>query len=260
MFEIDMELIITKPERKKDYYMGRVLTSNRKPIQVILQDVQWLRTIETRDQNQLVRISIPHTCDSRRILEEMDARVFQICLQNNEKWFHNALDEDKLRSFFRPSIDPIHSSMGILCNIWAEPVIHVDGQIAESLKSLHISKDAHVKMMVEAQGVVFHKTVFGIRWMLRKCWVETPDNPLVDIPRPFEDERVTIETYWEEEVDKYVGDLMKHIDSVQEQMERIRTDLRLAKETSSEVEWNDLLRKISKTIFQRESALERLLR
>jgi hypothetical protein len=257
MFEIDMELIITKPERKKDYYMGRVLTETRKPIQVVLDDVQWMRTVETRDQNQLVRVVLPPMCECRSILEDLDAKVFEICQRNNEKWFHNALDDDKLRAFFRPSVNREHSSMGILCNMWAEPVVYVDGQIADSLRSIHASKDAHVKMLVEAQGVVFQKTVFGIRWILRKCWIDNTQSSLSEWIHPFEDERSTIESYWEEEVEKYVEGLSKQIQRLEDLIQDIRGQLQSAKETTSGVEWNEILTGISKTIFQRDGALER---
>lgn len=237
--------------------MGKILTTTRKPIQVVLDDVQWKRTVETRDQNQLLRVVLSPTCDCRRILEDLDAKVFQICMKNNEKWFHNALDEDKFRAFFRPSVDCAHSSMGILCNMWAEPIIYVDGQIVDSIRSIHVSKDSHVKMLVEAQGVVFQKTVFGIRWILRRCWIESSQNSLAEVIQPFEDERYAIEGYWEEEVDKYIERLAEQVGRLQSQMQDIRGQLQAAKETPDGVEWNRILTAISKTIFQRECALER---
>lgn len=255
-----MDIIVTKPERKKDFYMGRILTTSRKPIQVILSDVQWMRTVETRDQNLLIRVFLPPPCESRQTLETLDAKVFQICQENNEKWFHNALDEDKLRNFFRPSIDKGHPSMGILCNVWAEPTIYVDGQLVESLRSLHVSKDAHVKMLVEAQGVVFQKTVFGIRWILRKCWIHSPDVVAADMIHPFQDERVTIESYWEEEVERYVGKLQQKVHALEDSIRAIRETLETAKSTSIEGEWNRLLTNISKTIFQGEYALDKSYR
>lgn len=252
-----MEILVTKPEKKKDYFMGRLLTVDRKPIQVMLKDVQWMRTVETRDQNLLVRVYVPHHCESKNVLETLDAKVFQACCQNNDKWFHNALDEDKLRNFFRPSIDRGHPSMGILCNMWAEPTIYLDGQLVESMKSLHVSKDAHVKMLIEAQGVMFQKTIFGIRWVLRKCWIHTPETISADIIHPFEDERNTIEAYWEEEVEKYVDRMASQIQVLEGYIQNIKGMLHDAKTTREEKEWNDLLTNISKTIFQGEYALEK---
>lgn len=251
-----MDIIITKPERKKDYFMGRILTSTRKPIQVVLSDVQWMRTLETRDQNLLVRVFIPQHNESREALDALDAKVFHTCMQNNSKWFCNALDEDKFRSFFRPSVDQGHPSMGILCNLWAEPTVYVDGHLAESLKSLYVSKNARVKMLIEAQGVVFQKTLFGIRWMLRKCWIQTQDNT-VDVAHPFEDERDNIESYWEEEVNEYVENISEHIRGLESLIHNARQMMSAAKATSNEVEWNELLKNISKTVFQSENALQK---
>lgn len=252
-----MDIIVTKPERKKDYYMGRLLTTSRKPIQVMLTDVQWMRTVETRDQNLLVRLFVPHHCESKETLDVLDAKVFQICQEQNKKWFRNGLDDDKLRTFFRPSIDRGHPSMGVLSNMWSEPIIYVDGQIAESIKNLHVSKDAHVKMLIEAQGVVFQKTLFGIRWVMRKCWIQSPDTACTEVIRPFEDERTSIEAYWEEEVDKYVDKVRKHIHKLESYIEEIKGALDQAKNTAVEEEWNQRLIKISKTIFQGEHALEK---
>jgi hypothetical protein len=261
------EIQVLKPERKADYYLARIVTTlKKKPLSITISNVQWMKTSETHDGNILLRVHLPEECaDAVQLLHTLDARISEITATNNQKWFRNALSPEQLSSFFRPSIDPIHPSMTILCKSWAEPSIIVDGNIVEeSIRSLRVSKDATVKIVIEAQGIVFQKTRYGIRWVLRKCYINTQSQLYVDT-NPFVDEREGIESHWEEEVEGYanyiqrtIDDLHSKIASLQQCVTQARTCLSNAQQCTNEKEWNQHLQTLAKMILTTcmESAFE----
>ena len=251
------DIVVSKPERKKDHYLCRILTNTHKPIQIVLTGAQWMRVTETHDGNMLLRLFIPDDNETAHVIRSMDNDIFNIVAQNNNTWFRNALTTEQLNTFFHASIDRNHPSMGVICKTWAEPDVYVDGVMYEkNIKTLKIPKDAELKLVIQAQGIVFQKTRFGIRWILRKCWITTPSSQSMYDPNPFEDERDLIEHQWEDEVNCYCSRIDETIDSIRakiDALERYKTHacetLRKAKECSDEAEWNNILRNLAKMIL-----------
>lgn len=256
-----LPFLIGKPERKKDYYICKIQSHAKKPVQLTIPGVQWMKMTRMKDGNMVLRIYIPPDAEAHTILQRYDDEVFRITKDMNRIWFRNALTEEQLHTFFHSSMDRLHPSMSILCRSWMEPLVYKNDTLVsfETLPDMIVPKDASVRVSLEPQGLVFQKTRFGIRWVLKACWI-TPsmiaDDETVMIDRHIVEEDWEYElSRVDKELDAQIQDLQNKIAHIQKYASMLHHQFDSAKNSKDGSVWNDHLERLSKMIAKGHSDL-----
>lgn len=239
---------IHKPVKKRDFFTSKITQNNlhNKPVRINVYATKFVSY-----NGQVLRLWIPtesSTCDK---IDQYDKVCFDTTIANNAVWFNNSLTSEQIESFFRKSIN--QNILALAVSDVRPPVVFFNQQPIQDLTLLDTSKLAtcHISADIEAQGLYFFTTKFGMRWMLRTLYIEE------EVPEVQENmnksQKEEIENQWAQDIEnlrKAVHDEViqyrKRIDNLhvflRETDETLETAKRQPECTST---WNELLEELS---------------
>lgn len=209
----------------------------------------------------VLRLYLPSSSPAVADLERIDEQIVSQTLENNASWFPNRLSEEQVRTYFRPSFQKLPTpSLAIYVSSWKDPVVYVDGVTVEN--TLHelgsVPKDATLRVQIEPMGVSFFRQKFGMRWLLRKAWIETSTSNSDDGADLYD--RDTIEDSWDMEIKDIrdrIGEEKAYLVSRLSYLDTFYEDLRARFEAAKKIEdpkeWNTELENLSKSIIKYRS-------
>lgn len=212
----------------------------------------------------IARLYLPDndTCEGVSDLQLIDLQVLEQVISHNVLWFANAMPEERLRAFFRPSVQTGGSNhMTVYVSAWKDPVLFVNGRNVDSIQDLiNVPKNAKVKVEVEPMGVVFYKQKFGIRWILRKAWIFTSSHIENDPCVNGWDERSSVEEEWLTDLHELDAMIQQQKAGLHEKMKALDHLIAgawemydRAKATDDPKSWNEQLENLSKALAKYRS-------
>lgn len=254
-----MSILLHPPQKRKDHFFSQISDEAKRKIKCKISGASWIHLHPVEGDGHVLRLFLPNDCEAKQFLNDMDEQVMEKTLENNVKWFPNALDEEKLRAYFRPSVQKHpHSTISIYVSSWKDPMVYLNGAPVDSVQELlqqNIPKTARVRAEIEPMGVCFFRQKFGVRWLLRKAWVHT--NPLEEHDPMVDgcDERSEVEHAWSQElqdiqqmIENERSALLSKIHSLEETYRSFESMWLQAKAAENPVVWNEHLENLSKSI------------
>jgi hypothetical protein len=250
------------PQKRKDHYLSKISDEHKKKVCVTLRGASWIHLRPVEGDGHVLRIFVPGNGDGVRALGDLDTQVVTQVLAHKDTWFPGRLSEDQVRTYFRPSFQAgSSSSMGAYVSPWKEPLVFWDGRAVESIYRLPdvVPKDAHVRVELEPIGVCFFPQKFGVRWLLRKVWIDTGDAPQ-DVAHVAEEDRAAIEEAWHTELDELrvlLDDDKRELAAKMERLDALYVEWEAALSAAREAEdaraWNEGLEALARSIAKYRS-------
>ena len=240
-------IYIKKPKKLKDYYISEINTDNKKTLRIKINNIKWVNI-----NLPLCKIWIDPKNTIIEDLIKYDKEVYEQTLFNNSKWFPNALSEEKIKEFFRESINKSYSTITVLYSEWAPPIIYNEGEIIDKLEITNVATNIDIEL--EAEGVCFFKHRFGIRWILKKVWIT--NNKQVEEDTQEWIDREEIHNSWQEDIVRFKMDLIKQREELkkkEQDLEILEKEIDLIWEKTKKYNdnnWNEELENISKIIHK----------
>ena len=255
-------IVVKKPSKKRDYFSAKVEHVNGDKVREILRGVKCLHVTQLSNGCTLLRIWLP-TEDGADRFSEYDEDVCTATIQKNGEWFPNKLSEPQVRAYFQPSVHATYSTMIVMFHPWKPANIIVDGKMVDGYEALEKgwwTKEYHVSLEVEIESVCFYRQKFGIRWVVRRMWINTKAD---DTGEDWAD-RETIYADWREELDNFHHALEASREELRRKMERLdqfeEKMVNLWKDAGfvDDVEWNTRMEKLSKSLAKYQTGCSEL--
>ena len=240
--------ILHNPKKKATSYVAKITNDIGKPIRLKIPycKIQYLR--EQPSNGHLLRIILEKETEQYNKVIEIDDNIRETAISNNNKWFNNNLDIEKIKEFYRPSLNIDQDTMTIMISDIQDTVILLN----------FTQKTLYLSLEIEAQGLYFFPKKFGIRWIVNKLAIYTGEN----LNNDTEDiiDRDSIEEEWEQEVaiikemiDKDINILNEKIKKLTEYSTNIESTLNNSKKEPSMEKWNEQLIELSHKVAKYHS-------
>ena len=254
-----MDIFVHKPTKKKDYFASKVTNARNDNIRLKITGSEWIHLRPLESGGYMLRLFLAKDSDAIPVFKGVDSEVLSQTLLRNHSWFPNALTEDQVHAYFRPTVHPNHSSVGLLLSPYKEPTIHLNGAVLESMEQLEgvqVPNDAHLVVEVETQAVCFFRQQFGVRWIVRRLWLNTHSEGGVDGIQTDEwVDRREVEHAWEMEMEEFSEKINKEVQVYVDKISQLQgmKDAVLARfQRIQKMEdlktWNEHLEELSKDI------------
>ena len=238
-----MALIFKKPERRKDCYVSRVNSElSARNIRITIPFSKYLGYT-----GNVLRLWIPPDASVKEVIDVYDEACLEATLENNKKWFANALSEEDIRTFIRKSYQ--NDIISLLMSNVRRHMIHYNSTVVDSLTDIKDLATCRITADIEIQGLYFFTTRFGLRWIVRALYIvssEEETETLVD--------REGIEQAWVDDLEKLnisvdadIQDYTSKINRLaafKEDMNAAYTKAKGCDECSNE--WNEALSEVAK--------------
>ena len=243
------------PVRKRGAFVSKVTDTTGKTFRMKIVSVK-IAGIHplTNDNGYILKLWVPRDSPSFDTLKDLDEKAFHVVQENNQKWFKNSLDEEKIRDYFRPSLT--NDFLCVMVSNVAQPrTIMVDSILKESFTEILAmdKKDltkCSVTCNIDVQGLYFYPNRFGIRWIIRDIFINhaKPEETLNPLDMCDKHE---IDEFWSNEVADAVQNIDNDIQGLQSKIDILQKKKQTMKELLSEaVEQPDASEIWSKTLDQ----------
>lgn len=254
------DVLMQPPQKRKHHYLSQMSDAKGRKIRIKINGASWIHLHPVEGDGHVLRLYLPEDSKDINQLNEIDDIVLNSTLEHNHEWFPNAMNEDTVRSLFRPSLQkkPL-PTLGLYVSVWKDPMVIYDGKQMDSIHQLpNIPKHAKITVDIEAIGVCFFRQKFGMRWLVRKLWISShqqEDDMQDDII-----DRDIVESSWEQELEDIKQVVEKEKMAFQSKINHLDTFYqsmyRTFQEAKSEVNtniWNDKLENLSKCLAKYRS-------
>lgn len=251
--------ILHNPKKKATSYVAKITNDIGKPIRLKIPycKIQYLR--EQPSNGHLLRIILEKETEQYNKVIEIDDNIRETAISNNNKWFNNNLDIEKIKEFYRPSLNIDQDTMTIMISDIQDTVILLNDKVVDNIENIDFTqKTLYLSLEIEAQGLYFFPKKFGIRWIVNKLAIYTGEN----LNNDTEDiiDRDSIEEEWEQEVaiikemiDKDINILNEKIKKLTEYSTNIESTLNNSKKEPSMEKWNEQLIELSHKVAKYHS-------
>ena len=262
------KVIVHTPEKKSNVYIARLTTcqesqdaSNNRymksKVKLVLNAVKLVSISPMDKGGHLLKIYVSDE-EAVDALNTIDVHVKEETKLRNGEWFNNTLDDQTIETMWRPAINAMNHTMSILVSDTKEPNIYKDGELVDSIQHLcsdGLTPGTTITLQIEAHGVFFYPTKFGVRWFARLIHVLKDDgNRDTDVESTDWVDRTSIEQSWTEDVHELESQVEKDIDALTAQIRHlddlkrsVQNELALAKACPrDDPEWNTRLRTVAK--------------
>jgi len=252
--------ILHNPRKKATSYVAKITNDLNKPIRMKIPycKVQYLK--EQPSNGHLLRIVIPKNSDQYSKIQEIDDIICENAINNNQKWFHNNLQIEQIKEFYRPSLNTIHDTMTILITDIHDTIITLNDTVIDSIEDIDFkNSNVHLSLEVEAQGLYFFPKKFGIRWIVNKIAIYN-DHTIINDNQDELIDRESIEDEWDSEISRIretiindISILNNKIISLQNFSMNIQKIFMKAKNEELIDQWNIQLNELSHEIVKYHS-------
>jgi hypothetical protein len=207
-------MIIHPPVRKSKYFFSKITNEDRKPItlKIPYAAIQQLISLSNQ-QGYLVYLNLNQ---EQNAVKNIESKCIEELIKNNGKWFHNSLDEDKIKDLFESTLnnDILHAYISFLRTNISLPNYTEIPEWYNNVKS-RLPQSYYITLICD--GLFIYPTRFGLRWIIHsiKEFKEENDEIIPD----YDD----IIHYWQEKVDvtkKLLSSRLEKIDLLMAQIKR----------------------------------------
>lgn len=258
------EILVHPPQKQSDHYLARITDDKNGKVRIVLNGVSWIHLHPMQDDDHLLRLYLPNDTPTAKAMDEIDVQVLHHTIHKNHEWFQTEMSEETVRAFFRPSRNSgvATPTISVYVSSWKDPLVIWNKEALDSIHDMQeVPKDALVRAEIEAVGVCFFRQKFGIRWLLRKLWIDTSGHEEYTI------DRESVESAWDQELEDFQQTIVQDKRALERRMheldifyESLQSCLRDAKESKSMKDWNAKLESLSRTLAKyRSGAVTSLL-
>jgi hypothetical protein len=194
---------IHKPVKKTDYYLAKLADPKTGKVRLTVSECQWMQLHPKEDGGFLLRIWFPPNHAILEQIKAIDTFVMEETIAKLSEWFPANMSSQQLQDMFRPSLHYEHGTATFLISPWKECICYQNGELKDDITQLFVRRDHQVRLELEAQGVLFYRKKFGVRWLVRRVQVSDPVSESLDEPV----DRETIEQEWEEELSSVFAEM-----------------------------------------------------
>ena len=233
-------LTISRPARKKGIYISKI--TRAESTSALRIKIPFARFVN--QTGNILRVWVPTESSVNEDLEMYEAECLATTMKCNREWFANALEIDKIQSFFRKSIS--NNTFAVLVSDVRPPdIFYGQDRYNSPLPTLQFNKDHVLTLELEAQGLCFMTTKFGIRWILRTLNVEEDipcgeDHPF-DIRSDIEDEWTSVVAKLHEDIERDISEYQARIEVLTKLKSESAIDFTRAKEAQDFSGWETAL-------------------
>lgn len=238
-------ILLHNPKKKATNYVAKITDDTGKIIRVKIPACKIVYLREQPTGGHLLRLIISKELEQYKEIQEIDDSICENAISNNQKWFHNNLQEDEIKEFFRPSLNIIQDTITVMISDIKDIVITLNGVVIDSIDEIdYKSQTIDLSLEIEAQGLYFFPKKFGIRWIVNKLTFSNIElinkNDTDDII-----DRTLIENEWKNEIfsikeliKEDIGTLTNKINLLKDYSIELENSLEETIKISSIKEWN----------------------
>lgn len=209
-------MIVHPPVRKSKYFFSKITNEDKKPLLIKLPYASLQQFISlSNQQGYLVHLNLSQEQNALKLIKDLEQQCMDELIANNCKWFHNSLDEDKIKEMFDSTVehDTLYSYISLLRSHLEIPNFTDIPEWQLSIKNT-LPKSYFVTLVCD--GLFIYPTRFGLRWIIHsiKEFKEESDDIIPD----YED----IIRFWEEQVNTTKKQLVSRLNKIESLMNQIK--------------------------------------
>jgi len=248
-------ILLHNPKKKATNYVAKITDDIGKTIRIKIPTCNIVYLREQPTGGHLLRLIISKDLDQYKEIQQIDDTICENAILNNQKWFHNNLQESEIKEFFRPSLNIMQDTITVMISDIRDIIITLNGAVVDSIEDIdYKSSSINLALEIEAQGLYFFPKKFGIRWIVNKLTFSNIDlinknetDDIIDrnlIENEWNNEVITIQNLIEQDIEN----LSQKIKLLKEYSIDLENSLEETIKISSIKEWNQKFVQLSHKI------------
>lgn len=213
------------------------------------------------NKGYLMTIFIPYTVNSNIIesLTTIDNTSFDTIIRESLNWFNKELDEDELRTLYKPSYCTQNHTMNIIiANNKLTKYVYNDKEygdmdsIIEIIKDIRYLKKCIINVDIQHYGLYFYKESANHKWIVKSINItDITNDKCICVKEDVEDKM-------EENVKKFIENTNSKIKHYKNTIELLNNSINDVKDSFknlkglSDKKWEDQLNKLNDIILMQE--------
>lgn len=255
-------ILVSPPQRRRDHYFSLITDDRKHKFKLCFGGAHWINLHHVEADGCVLRLSIPPECEAAKTILSIDAALLSNTIDKSADWFPNSLSEEQVRQYFRPSIDNRSSAIALYVSPSQDPLVTLNRRPVDGIHSLGtLPSNARVRAEIEAFGVMFFRQRFGVRWRLRKLWVDTLPLEVEECAEEWAD-RAAVENSWDQDMVAFYSEVeaikdahMQKIRALEAIQAEARTKWDSARQQRDLRLWNQILEDLARYVAKQRTFL-----
>lgn len=201
-------MLLKNPVKKNNYYFCKLLDKDSKQFKLNIPYASLIDiSLLSKQQGYHTIINVPQDDYAKENILNIEQYCLQQIKSNNNKWFKNNLNEEKINDLFDSSIIE-GNSISAYVSLVRTYFYGENVSIGEWLEREKNNLPKNISLSIVCDGLFIYKNRFGLRWIIKEIKLNSDDFTDEIIP-----DKNDIIDYWKDKVNEYI----KHLDELSQE-------------------------------------------